>query len=227
MAEAAALASSGLALHATDGRALLDEVSLEFAAGSRAWIEGPPGSGKRALLKVLAGLLKPERGEVRFGAIRLWPGEGAVRLRGRPRVGFAFAQGGLLSNQTLRENLALPLRFAGMGAEAYRRVDEVLAILGLDEFSALRPHALGGRVRRLAQLARIDLLRPEAVFLCEPLEDLEDEDLALATGLIQSWAADPARFILATAERHAPGLLPGAVRLRLEGGRIHTVEGYP
>ncbi|HTL99163.1 MAG TPA: ATP-binding cassette domain-containing protein [Holophagaceae bacterium] len=227
MAEAATLSASGLALRAMDGRVILEEASLELGPGRRAWIEGPPGSGKRALLKVLAGLLKPDRGEVRLGTIRLWPGEGATELRKRLRIGFAFAQGGLLSNQTLRENLALPLCFAGQGAEAYRIVDEALAGAGLGPFSALRPHALGARVRRLAQLVRIDLLRPDAIFLCEPLEDLEGPDLLLAAGLIEGWAEDPARLILASAEQGAPGLLPGAVRLRLEAGRIHSDEGPP
>ena len=227
MAEAVSLSASGLALRAMDGRVILQEAALDLPPGGRAWIEGPPGSGKRALLKVLAGLLKPERGEARLGGIRIWPGEGAGELRKRLRIGFAFAQGGLLSNQSLRENLALPLRFAGHGLEAHRRVDEALALAGLGAFSALRPHALGARVRRLAQLVRIELLRPEAIFLCEPLEDLEGPDLALARGLIQGWAADPARLILASAEEGAAGLLPGAVRLRLEAGRIHSIEGPP
>jgi ABC-type transporter Mla maintaining outer membrane lipid asymmetry ATPase subunit MlaF len=218
------LRASGLTLAAPDGRVILREAALEVPRGGRAWIEGPPGSGKRALLKVIAGLLPPEQGEVRLGGIRLWPGEGAMALKGKIRMGFAFAQGGLLSNQTLRENLALPLRFAGRGIA---EVDGVLDRLGLSEAAGLRPHALGARVRRLAQLARIELLQPEAIFLSEPFEDLEGADLALARTLIVEWAADPARLILAAAEGAGAGVLPGAQRWRLEGGRIHTVEGAP
>jgi len=218
------LVASGLALSAPDGRGILRDASLEIPAGGRAWIEGPPGSGKRALLKVIAGLLRPERGEVLLSGIRLWPGEGALVLRGKLRTGFAFAQGGLLSNQTLRDNLALPLRFAG---RSVGEVGGVLDRLGLAEMADLRPHALGARARRLAQLARIELLQPEAVFLSEPFEDLEGPDLAMAEALIQGWAADPARLIVAAAETADARVLPGAQRLRLEAGRIQPIEGAP
>lgn len=222
------LLASGLALAAPDGRVILRDAALELPPGGRAWIEGPAGSGKRALLKVLAGLLPPERGEVRLGGLRIWPGEGIAALRGKLRTGFAFAQGGLLSNQTLRENLALPLRFAGRGeGEIDGEVDGLLARLGLAQAAGLRPHALGARLRKLAHLARIELLQPEAIFLSEPLADLEGPDLERGKALIRSWAADPARLILAAAEDPGGGLLPGALRARLEAGRIHIVEGAP
>jgi len=218
------LIASGLALSAPDGRVILRDASLEIPSGGRVWIEGPPGSGKRALLKVIAGLLRPEQGEVRLGGICLWPGDGAMALRGRLRTGFAFAQGGLLSNQTLRDNLSLPLRFAGRSAV---EVEGVLDRLGLSEMADLRPHALGARARKLAQLGRIELLQPEAVFLSEPLEDLEGPDLALAEALIQGWSADPARLIVAAAETADARVLPGARRVRLEAGRIQPIEGAP
>jgi len=218
------LIASGLTLSAPDGRPILREASLEIPPGGRAWIEGPPGSGKRALLKVVAGLLPPERGEVRLGGVRLWPGEGAMALRGKLSAGFVFAQGGLLSNQTLRDNLTLPLRFAGRSTG---EVEGVLERLGLASSASLRPHALGARARKLAQLARVELLQPEAIFLSEPLEDLEGPDLALAETLIRGWTADPGRLILGAAEIPGAALLHGAQRWRLEAGRIQPIEGAP
>lgn len=218
------LSASGLALAAPDGRVILREASLEIPFGGRVWIEGHPGSGKRALLKVLAGLLPPERGEVHLGGVRIWPGGGVMALKGKVRTGFAFAQGGLLSNQSLRENLALPLRFA---RRETGEVEGVLERLGLAEAAGLRPHALGARLRKLAQLARIELLRPDAIFLSEPFEDLEAADLAGAESLLQGWAADPGRLIVAAAHGTGAGILPGARRFRLEAGRIHPIEGAP
>lgn len=227
MADGVALSASDLALRAPDGRVILADASLEALLGARIWIEGAGGSGKRALMKVLAGLLKPERGEVRLGGIRLWPGEGAASL-GRLRVGFQFAEGGLLSNQSLRENLALPLRFAGMKQAALdEAVEAVMDRLGLAPMADLRPHALGARARRLAQLARIELLKPEVVFLCEPFEGLEGADAALAVTLIQSWATDPSRLLLGASERAPEGIWPGLRRMRLDAGRLHEAEEGP
>ena len=228
MAEAAALSASGLALRAPDGRVILAGAALEAPPGARIWIEGAGGSGKRALMKVLAGLLRPEEGEVRFGGARLWPGDGAASLARRFRLGFLFAEGGLLSNQSLRENLALPLRFGGMQKAALEEaVDAAMARLGLLPLADLRPHALGARARRLAQLARIELLAPDAVFLCEPLEGLEAEEAELAAALIRSWASDPARLLIGASERAPAGLWPGSLRLRLEAGRLHEAEEGP
>lgn len=222
------LFARGVVLAAPDGRPILRGVSLAVPAGGRAWIEGAPGSGKRALLKVLAGLLRPEEGEVRLGGVPLWPGEGVASLRGRARIGFAFVQGGLLSNQTLRENLALPLRFAGRDE---READAALDRFDLKAFADLRPHALSARARRLAQLARIESLQPDAIFLAEPFEDLEGPDLALARDAIRRWAEVSGRLILISVEHADAELLKGARRLSLEAGRIQgdieSQEGAP
>lgn len=214
----------GLTLSAPDGRGILDGVSLTLKSADRAWIEGAPGSGKRALLKVLAGLLPPDAGEVSLGGIRLWPGEGAAALRGRIRTGFAFAQGGLLSNQTLKDNLMLPLRFTGRGVDG---LDEVLDRYGLLASASLRPHALGARARRLAQFARIELFQPQVIFLAEPFEDLEGPDLDLVRAAIRQWAQDPERLMVLSAETADPALLPDATRFRLEAGRIHSAGVSP
>lgn len=216
------LVANDLALSAPDGRSILQGVSLEVGAGGHAWIEGAAGSGKRPLLKVLAGLMQPERGSVTLAGMRLWPGEGVAALRGRMRIGFAFAQGGLLSNQSLRENLALPLRFAGRDET---EVEGALDRFGLRGSADLRPHALGARARKLAQYARIELLRPEAIFMAEPFEDLEGADLGVGRDAIRRWAEDPGRLFVLSSEVADRDLLKDAARFRLEAGRIHPVEG--
>ena len=228
MAEAVGLSASGLALRAPDGRVILADAGLEAAPGARIWIEGAGGSGKRALMKALAGLLKPDQGEVRLGGIRLWPGDGTASLGRRVRIGFQFAEGGLLSNQSLRENLALPLRFAGTRQAALdEAVGAVQDRLGLTPMADLRPHALGARARRLAQLARIELLRPDAVFLCEPFEDLEGDGANMAAALVRGWAAEPGRLLIGASERAPAGLWPGVLRMRLEAGRLHEAGEAP
>lgn len=220
--------ASGVDLVAPDGRVILKGAGFEMPEGGRGWIEGPPGSGKRAVLKVLAGLLPPQSGEVRLRGERLWPGGGISALGARTRLGFGFPQGGLLSNQSLRENLALPLRFIGRkGKELDEAVDGVLDRLGLSEDAPHRPHALSVRIRQLAQLARIELLQPQVIFMSEPFTDLEGPDLAHAETLLGEWNQDPTRLILVSSEKIQPGLFNGLQRFRLETGKLHAVEGAP
>ena len=156
-------------------------------------------------MRTLAGLERPRQGEVRLGGIALWPGEGALALAGRIRMGFAFASGGLLSNLSLEANVALPLRFLGLpGAEVTRRTDRALAELGLEAVAALRPHAVSGSARKQANLARILALDPEVVLLDEPLEGLDAGDRVAALALIGAWAGEPScTLVLASEEAHA------------------------
>ena len=107
-----------LALDAPDGRRLAEGLSLAVSRGGSLLVNGPSGSGRSALLRALAGMERPARGRVRVGGREVWPGGGVLALAGQVRLGFAFASGGLLSNLSLRENIALPLRFLELaGAE--------------------------------------------------------------------------------------------------------------
>jgi phospholipid/cholesterol/gamma-HCH transport system ATP-binding protein len=99
-----------LVLAAPEGRRLLEGLRLTVPRGGNRLVTGPTGSGKSRLLKVLAGTERPLHGRVQVGGRDLWPGEGALALAGQVRVGLAFASGGLLSNLSLRENIALPLK---------------------------------------------------------------------------------------------------------------------
>ena len=182
----------GLACESPEGRPLAEGLDLAVGKGGNLLVTGASGSGKSRLLKVLAGLERPRRGEVRLGGVAVWPGDGALALLGRIRVGFAFAAGGLLSNLSLADNLALPLRFLGLPeAEVARRSEGALARLGLGPLARLRPHAVSGAARKRANLARILALEPELVLLDDPLEGLDAADRGAALELIRTWAADP------------------------------------
>ena len=205
----------GLSCEAPDGRRLLEDLDLEVPAGGNLLVSGASGSGKSQVLRVLAGAEGPRCGEVRISGVRVWPGEGALALAGRVRMGFAFATGGLLSNLTLADNIALPLRFLGLSAaEAIRRRDEAMTRLGLGPVAALRPHAVSGAARRHANLARVLALDPEVILLDEPLEGLDAQDRAVAQELVAGWAADSRRTLVLALE--APALLPGLTAQRLE-----------
>ena len=213
-----------LALGAPEGRLLMDGLDLIVPKGGNLLVTGPSGCGKSRLLKVLAGAERPARGQVAIHGRPIWPGGGALALIGQTRVGFAFATGGLLSNLSLWENVALPLRFLGLPSASLRtRVEGALEGLGLLPVAGLRPHAVSASARRHANLARVSALAPELILLDDPLEGLDTADQALAMDLIQAWAADRAcTLVIAAEDPHSFPYLE-AERLQLPRG-LETQE---
>jgi ABC-type transporter Mla maintaining outer membrane lipid asymmetry ATPase subunit MlaF len=205
-----------LTLDAPEGRLLVAGLNLAVARGGNLLLNGPGGGGKSRLLGVLAGTVRPARGQVRIGGREVWPGAGVLALAGYVRMGFAFSSGGLLSNLSLRENIALPLRFLGVsGAELERRTDGALGRMNLQAVAGLRPHAVGATARKQANLARVLALEPELILLDDPLEGLDAADRALTQSLIHTWAADRACTLVIAAEEAAAFSHLEATRLQL------------
>jgi ABC-type transporter Mla maintaining outer membrane lipid asymmetry ATPase subunit MlaF len=195
------IAVRDLALDAPNGRLLVEGLNLAVPKGGNLLVTGPSGSGKSRLLKVLAGTERPARGQVRIADRDIWPGAGVLSLAGRVRMGFAFASGGLLSNLSLRENIALPLRFLGKPRAGLElRVSEVLERMNLLAVADLRPHAVSASARKHANLARVLALEPELILLDDPMEGLDAADWAIAQDLIRTWAADKSCTLLIVAE---------------------------
>ena len=138
-------------------------------------VMGPSGSGKSTLLHCLAGILRPDSGEVRFAGRRTDQlGERARTELRRRSFGFVFQFGQLVPELTAEENVALPLLLGGARrARALAEARPWFGRLGLDGLQGRRSGELsGGEAQRVA-LARGLVARPQVLFADEPTGSLD------------------------------------------------------
>jgi NitT/TauT family transport system ATP-binding protein len=167
---------------------------LEFSVAARQFVSvlGPSGSGKSSLLRVLAGLLEPSRGEVRLH------GE---PLRGpQPGVGVVFQDANLMPWRTVAENIRLPLELQGApeGAAA-ARVAEMVELVGLGGFENTLPRDLSGGMAQRVAIARALVHDPEILLMDEPFGSLDAITRErMGEELLRLWNLDHKTIILVT-----------------------------
>jgi tungstate transport system ATP-binding protein len=178
------------------GRRVLEVDDLSVREGETLAIVGPNGAGKSTLILALAGLLRPERGELAFRGGPVPPGGD---LAYRRRIGLVLPAPLLLST-SVRANVAAGLRFRGVpAAEAGRRADIWLGRLGIAHL-ADRPAAQvsSGEAQR-ASLARAFVLEPELLLLDEPFASVDSTTrVALVDDFARLRAGTPGTCVLVT-----------------------------
>ncbi len=149
--------------------------NLAVAAGEIIAIMGPSGSGKSTLLHCLAGIYRPDSGEIWFDGERVdnWNEDRRTKLR-RTAFGFVFQFGQLVPELSTADNVALPLLLNRVSRkEAYARALSWLARLGLEGLEGRRSGELsGGQAQRVA-IARALVTGPKVVFADEPTGSLD------------------------------------------------------
>jgi len=151
-----------------DGHALtvLDRVSLTLHEGEVVALLGKSGSGKSTLLRMIAGLIQPSSGQVRYRGRRL---TGA-----NPGVGMVFQSFALMPWLTVQANVELGLQARGVPpAERRRRAFEAIDLIGLDGFETAYPKELSGGMRQRVGFARALVLQPDALLMDEPFSALD------------------------------------------------------
>ena len=153
---------------------ILKDVSLDVASGEAVGLVGPSGSGKSTLLMVLAGLERPDGGEVAINGTPLGAlDEDALALfRGR-HVGIVFQSFHLIPTMTALENVAVPLELAG-AAGALPRARAELAKVGLAERLHHYPAQLSGGEQQRVALARALAPNPAILVADEPTGNLDE-----------------------------------------------------
>lgn len=143
--------------------------TLDIEAGEFVTFLGPSGCGKSTTLKILAGLLPQDSGEIRFGDRRI-----DMLPPNKRNIGLVFQNYALFPHMTVAENVAFGLRMRGWSAKDKKaRVDELLALVRLEGLADRRPEQLSGGQQQRVAVARALAFEPDLVLLDEPLSNLD------------------------------------------------------
>ncbi|MEU0188024.1 ABC transporter ATP-binding protein [Streptomyces sp. NPDC006207] len=181
----------------------LDGADFAIRAGEVVAVMGPSGSGKSTLLQCLAGIVRPDSGQVLYQGRELTAMSDAERsaLR-RGEFGFVFQFGQLVPELTCVENVALPLRLNGVKRkEAETRATEWMARLEVDDLTGKRPGEVSGGQGQRVAVARALVTGPRVVFADEPTGALDSLNGERVMRLLTDAARDTnAAVVLVTHE---------------------------
>jgi len=147
---------------------VLNDLTLGIPEGKFCAVVGPSGCGKSTLTRLIAGLMKPDRGEVFLHGERV--------KTPRKTVGMAFQNPVLLEWRSILENVMLPLEIVAPSMPRAKREDrarDLLELVGLKGFEAKRPSQLSGGMRQRASLCRSIVHKPEVLIMDEPFGALD------------------------------------------------------
>jgi putative ABC transport system ATP-binding protein len=199
----------------------LQAVDLELPRGRLVVVHGRSGSGKTTLLNMIGGLDRPTSGRVTVdGAeVSTLPAERLVRFR-RDQVGFVFQGFGLIPILSAAENIEVPLRLRLVDPdERRRRVEELLAVVGLEGRAGHRPQELSGGEQQRVAIVRALANEPQLLLADEPTGQLDSENARTIMELIRALVDD--RGVSAIVATHDPILIDLADRVvELSDGRV-------
>lgn len=208
------------------GAEVLRDLDFALSAGGYYFLTGPSGAGKTSLLQLLYLARRPTRGRIRLFGEELSEAPRAALPFFRRRIGVVFQDFRLIRHLSAFDNVALPLRIAGIApAEVAETVREMLDWVGLADRSGARPPTLsGGEQQRLA-IARAVINRPELLVADEPTGNV---DADMARRLLHLFSALNAQGTTVLVATHDVGLIsatPGAELIRIDHGTMVDPTG--
>ncbi len=197
---------------------------------------GPSGCGKSTALNMIAGLMQPLAGTIRF--------DGAPITDVNTRVGYMTQKDNLLPWRTVSQNIAVALEIRGVpAAERAHRVQEMIELVGLAGFERHYPSELSGGMRKRTTLARTLVYSPDTLLMDEPFGALDAPlRMALHDQLVRLWQATKKTILFVThdltealtlADRiivltPRPGIIKGELPVKLPRPRdIYQVANQP
>lgn len=213
------------------GREVLSDVSFTLFPGNFYFLTGASGAGKTSLLKLLYLAQRPSRGVVRmFGTDTITlPRNRLPRLR--RRLGVVFQDFRLVPHLSAFDNVALPLRVAGVPeSELLQPVTDMLEWVGLADRMAARPATLSGGEQQRVAIARAVIGRPHLLVADEPTGNVDPEMAVKLLRLFEAMNRLGTTVVVATHDVHLLRQVPDSLIMRLDRGRLSDPTGalrYP
>ncbi len=182
---------------------VLKGIDVEVRPGNAVSIIGPSGSGKSTILRCITGLLRPQRGEIEVGGVRVDTLKSESELIAlRKRVGFVFQQYNLFPHLSVLENLVIsPIKVSGQPrAQAQALARELLAKVRMDHKENAYPGELSGGQQQRVAIARALALLPELILFDEVTSALDPEMVGEVLTVIRDLVNDGLTCVLVTHE---------------------------
>lgn len=212
-------------------REVLSDVSFTLYPGSFYFLTGASGAGKTSLLKLLYLAQRPSRGAIRmFGTDAITVPRGRLPQL-RRRLGVVFQDFRLVPHLSAFDNVALPLRVAGVSErDLAKPVADMLEWVGLtDRINAVPAQLSGGEQQRVA-IARAVIARPEMLVADEPTGNVDSDMAVKLLRLFEALNRLGTTVVVATHDVHLLRKVPDSLIMRLDKGRLSDPTGalrYP
>lgn len=200
----------------------LKNINLDIKEGELMSVLGPSGCGKTTLLNILAGFLGPTEGQSRLG--------GDVVTGPSPERGMVFQKGALFEWMTVSDNIGFGPRMKGVStADIKKTVDELLGIVGLQDFGEKMTYELSGGMQQRVALARCLANEPDVVLMDEPLGALDALTREKMQSLVLKLWKETGKTIILITHSVEEALLLGERLLVMapRPGRVHKEYRLP
>jgi len=200
--------------YSNDNELAVKDLSLQIASGELVTLLGPSGCGKTSTLKMIAGLIQPDNGDIRFNersVLKIAPE--------RRKAAMVFQNHLLFPYMSIRQNIAFGLKMQRMSsAERNERVDDIMQRVHLQNLGERKPHQISGGQRQRAALARALVTEPDLLLLDEPLSSLDvhlRDDMRQL--ILELQRASGTTTIMVTHDQHEALLVSDKIALMLDG----------
>jgi len=206
---------------------ILTNLTLFLPKASYTLVQGDKQSGKTTLLRMIMGYEKPDQGSLQVDEIDIGSISGKRIPYLRRQIGLIAETPALLEEQTVLENISVPLQLAGFDRDVItQRLHAMLDLTGLGDEQQKKANELNSSQRQLVSAARATIHKPKIVLAEEPLQQLENDITRKVVELLNK-ANESGTTILATIRNHSEftdGINSTAQTMTLEDGTIKYNE---